>query len=292
MLPPPTTLRTQGSRHPIWRRQPAEWPGRFRLVILWAVGAIYKVENPGFAAPRVSGMDDFLIYGHRGASAHVQANTVEAFALAVELGADGVELDVRPSRDGAIVIHHDDRATPDALPFVDLDLAEIRAMAPWVPTLDEAWDVLGPTALLNIEIKNDPREADYDPTVGFAASVAGWVAHHQTADRVLVSSFDPTMLAAFKDLAPTIPTGQLAVTASDPFDVIKQARADGHVAVNLPLARTLPDATRIVEAADDLAVLVWTVNHPAHAVALAVSGVGGIFTDDPGLMAETFSDRS
>ena len=89
-----------------------------------------------------------------------------------------------------------------------------------------------------------------------------------------------------------IPSGLLAVTACDPFDVIEQARADGHVSVNLSLARTLPDASRIVDAADDLAVLVWTVNEPAHAVTLADSGVGGIFTDDPGLMAETFSDRS
>jgi len=261
------------------------------LVILWAVGATYKVENPGFAAPRVPGMGDFLIYGHRGASAHVQANTVEAYALAIELGADGVELDVRSSRDGAIVIHHDDRSAPDARPFVDLDLAEIKAATPWVPTLDEAWEVLGPTALLNIEIKNDPREADYDASVGFAASVADWVARHQTADRVLVSSFDPAMLAAFKSLAPMIPTGQLAATALDPFGVIEQARADGHVSVNLSLERTLPDASRIVEAAADLAVLVWTVNEPAHAVVLADAGVGGIFTDDPGLMAEAFSGR-
>ena len=237
-------------------------------------------------------MSDFLIYGHRGASAHVRANTVDAFALAVELGADGVELDVRPSRDGAIVIHHEDRIAEDAPPFVELDLAEIKATTPWVPTLNEAWEVLGPAALLNIEIKNDPREADYDPTLGMAVAVADWVADHATSDRLLVSSFDRAMLAAFKRLAPTVPTGQLAATALDPFDVIDQAQEDGHVSVNLSLARTLPDATRIVEAADNLAVLVWTVNDPAHAVALADAGVGGIFTDDPGLMAATFSGRS
>ncbi|MGB5167779.1 MAG: glycerophosphodiester phosphodiesterase, partial [Acidimicrobiia bacterium] len=59
-------------------------------------------------------MTGFLIYGHRGASAHVRANTVEAYALAIDLGADGVELDVRPSRDGVLVIHHDDRPAPGA----------------------------------------------------------------------------------------------------------------------------------------------------------------------------------
>ena len=236
-------------------------------------------------------MSDFLIYGHRGASAHVPANTVEAYALAIELGADGVELDVRPSRDGVIIIHHDDRPSPGAPPFIDLDFDEIRATTPWVPTLDEAWDAIGPTALLNIEIKNDEREADYDPTHQMAVVVADWLAAHETGDRVLVSSFNRDSLAVVKDLAPDFPTGQLAA-ALDLSVVIEEARSDGHVSVNLSLVQTLPDAERIVEAAGDLAVLVWTVNDPDHAITLAEAGVSGIFTDDPGLMVETFSGRS
>ena len=235
-------------------------------------------------------MSDFLIYGHRGASAHVRANTVEAYALAIELGADGVELDVRPSRDGVIIIHHDDRPSPEASPFIDLDFDEIRATTPWVPTLDEAWDAIGPTALLNIEIKNDEREADYDPTHQMAVAVADWLAAHETGDRVLVSSFNRDSLAVVKDLAPDVPTGQLAA-ALDLSVVIEEARSDGHVSVNLSLVQTLPDAEQIVEAAGDLAVLVWTVNDPDHAIALARAGVSGIFTDDPGLMVETFSGR-
>ena len=61
--------------------------------------------------------------------------------------------------------------------------------------------------------------------------------------------------------------------------------------MNLPLARTLREAEQIVAAADELAVLVWTVNDPGHATALADAGISGIFTDDPGLMVETFSGR-
>jgi glycerophosphoryl diester phosphodiesterase len=236
-------------------------------------------------------MSEFLIYGHRGASAHVRANTVEAYALAIELGADGVELDVRPSRDGVIVIHHEDRPSPEAPPFVDLDFDEIRATTPWVPTLDEAWDAIGPTALLNIEIKNDEREADYDPTHQIAVAVADWLAVHDTADRVLVSSFNRPTLAVLKALAPDVPTGQLAGAALDPFAVIEAARGEGHVSVNLSLTRILPDAEQIVGAAGDLAVLVWTVNDPDHAIALAEAGASGVFTDDPGLMVETFSGR-
>ena len=236
-------------------------------------------------------MSEFLIYGHRGASAHVRANTVEAYALAIELGADGVELDVRPSRDGVIVIHHDDRPSPEAPPFIDLDFDEIRATTPWVPTLDEAWDAIGPTALLNIEIKNDEREADYDPTHQIAVAVVDWLAVHETAHRVLVSSFNRPTLAVLKALAPDVPTGQLAGAALDPLAVIEAARGDGHVSVNLPLTRILPDAEQIVRAAGDLAVLVWTVNDPDHAIALAEAGASGVFTDDPGLMVETFSGK-
>jgi glycerophosphoryl diester phosphodiesterase len=237
-------------------------------------------------------MSKFLIYGHRGASAHVRANTVEAYALAIEVGADGVELDVRPSRDGVLVIHHDDRPAPGEPPFVDLDFEEIRTTTPWVPTLDEAWDTIGPDALLNIEIKNEEREADYDPTHQTAIAVASWLASHETDDRVLVSSFNARALRVVRNLAPHVATGQLAGAALDPFVVIEQARSDGHVSVNLSLARTLPDANRIVGAAGELAVLVWTVNDPDHAINLADAGVAGVFTDDPELMVRTFSGRS
>ena len=237
-------------------------------------------------------MSGFLIYGHRGASAHVRANTVEAYALAIEVGADGVELDVRPSRDGVLVIHHDDRPAPGEPPFVDLEFEEIRATTPWVPTLDEAWDAIGPDALLNIEIKNEEREADYDPTHQTAIAVANWLDSHRTNDRVLVSSFNARTLGVVRDLVPNVATGQLAGAALDPFVVIEQARSDGHVSVNLSLVRTLPDANRIVEAAGELSVLVWTVNDPDHAINLADAGVAGLFTDDPELMVRTFSGRS
>jgi glycerophosphoryl diester phosphodiesterase len=233
-----------------------------------------------------------LIFGHRGASAHVRANTVEAYALAVAAGADGVELDVRRSRDGALVIHHDDRVAPDEPPLVEFDLRQIKATTPWVPTLDEAWDAIGPSALLNIEIKNDPREADHDSSHSVAQPVADWIENHETDARILVSSFNWGTLDVVKRLAPEVPTGMLARGALDPFSVIARAGSAGHISVNLSLTRTLPDAERIVDAAGDLAVLVWTVNDPDDALALAAAGVGGIFTDDPALMVETFSGRS
>jgi glycerophosphoryl diester phosphodiesterase len=232
-----------------------------------------------------------LIYGHRGASTGVRPNTVEAFALAVGQGADGVELDVRRTRDGALVIHHDDRPAPDATPFIERDLREINTATPWVPTLDEAWGSLGASALLNIEIKNVYGQADHDPDHHTARAVVRWIAGHATGDRVLVSSFNAQTLDTVKDLGPAIRTGLLAMPSLDPIVALQQARDGGHVSANLALERTLDGAERIVALAGDLDVLVWTVNDPDHAVALADAGIAGIFTDDPGLMVDTLSGR-
>ncbi|MEA3501689.1 MAG: glycerophosphodiester phosphodiesterase [Actinomycetota bacterium] len=235
-------------------------------------------------------MNRMLVYGHRGACVDVRPNTVEAYGLAIEQGADGVELDVRRTRDDAIVIFHDDRSAPDATPFVELNLSEIKATTPWVPTLDEAWDALGPNALLNIEIKNIYGQADYDPTQRVAAGVVRWIAAHDTGDRILVSSFNTMALDAVKALDPSIRTGLLSMSWLDPMVALQQARDGGHVSSNLSLIRTLDEAKRIVQAAGGLDVLVWTVNDPHHTVRLADAGVAGIFTDDPGLMVKTLSD--
>lgn len=233
-----------------------------------------------------------LIYGHRGALTHVRPNTVEAFALAVGQGADGVELDVRRTLDGALVISHDDRPAPDATPFVERDLLEIKATNPWVPTLDEAWDALGPGALLNIEIKNFYGQADYDPAHRTAAGVVRWINGNDCGDRVLVSSFNTQTLDTVKELNPEVRTGMLAMSWLDPFVALREAHDGEHVSVHLALARTRDDADRIVEVAQELAVLVWTVNDPGDALALADAGIAGIFTDYPGLMVETLSGRA
>lgn len=232
-----------------------------------------------------------LIYGHRGTCLGVRPNTVEAYELAVGQGADGVELDVRRTRDDAIIVFHDDRLAPDATPFAEMDLGEIKTTAPWIPTLDEAWDALSPNALLNIEIKNIYGQADYDPTQRVATAVVQWMADHETGDRILVSSFNTQALDTVRSLNPAIRTGLLSMSWLDPMVALRQARDGGHVSANLSLIRTLEGAEQIVQAAGDIAVLVWTVNDPDHAVALADAGIAGIFTDDPGLMVETLSGR-
>jgi len=205
---------------------------------------------------------------------------------------DGVELDVRRSRDGALVIHHDDRVAPDALPLVDLDSARSRQRLRGCRRWDEAWHALGPATLLNIEIKNDPSEADHDAAHSIARTVTDWIDYPRHRGRLLVSSFNWDTLDALRRVAPQTPTGLLAGESLDPFSVVARAATGGHASVNLPLSRTLSDAERIVSAAGDIAVLVWTVNDPNTARSLAAAGISGIFTDDPALMVSTLSGRS
>src|SRR3954463_6798600 len=101
-----------------------------------------------------------LVLAHRGASAQAPANTLEAFVLARTLGADGVELDVRKSADGVLVVHHDPDLR-DAGPIVQMTLSELRAVQPDLATLEEAFDACA-GLLVNAEVKCLPWEVDAD----------------------------------------------------------------------------------------------------------------------------------
>ena len=124
-----------------------------------------------------------LVLAHRGANRLAPENTVAAMARAVELGADGVELDVHRSADGQLVVRHDAETPIGALG--DLTLAEIRGALGDVPTLAEVLDVCR-GRLVNVEVKDpDPRAAD---------ALVELLGRRSGADDVLVSSFDlPTV---------------------------------------------------------------------------------------------------
>ena len=101
-----------------------------------------------------------LVLAHRGARRQAPENTIPAFARAMELGADGVELDVHRTRDDALVVRHDADGPPGV--WAELTLDAIRTAVPEVPVLAEVLDVCAGT-LVNIEIENSPRDLDWDP---------------------------------------------------------------------------------------------------------------------------------
>src|ERR1700735_4626903 len=98
------------------------------------------------------------VFAHRGCTEGFTENTIDAFAEAKRLGADGVELDVRLTADGALAVHHD--------PVIDgvgrVAGLTVSQLPPHVPLLPDALAVCE-GLVVNVEIKNDPAERGHDP---------------------------------------------------------------------------------------------------------------------------------
>jgi glycerophosphoryl diester phosphodiesterase len=213
------------------------------------------------------------ILAHRGAhGGPVRENSLEAFRAALEVHADGVELDVRLSADGDLLVHHD-AALADGRPIAELTPA---TTPPWLPTLAQALATLG-DALVNVEIKASPLEPAYDPSHAVAAAVADALPAHAN---VLVSSFNLHALDLFHERSPGIPTGWLTTSGYDQIAAVDTARAKGHRAINPP--GNVTDAAVVAAAhAAGLEVVVWTVNEPDQMREMAAIGVDILVTDRP-----------
>lgn len=225
-------------------------------------------------------VDGMAVIAHRGASRAARENTLEAFAKARALRADAVELDVRRAGDGALVVHHD--PTVEGLgALVTVSLAEIRAHAPWIPTLDEAFDACE-GMWVNVEIKNLPLDPDWDPDETLATAVAELVGRAGIHGRVVVSSFNPGALAKVRDVDATIATGLLTVGVIDPMAAVEAAAEAGHAAIH-PDVTSLGDARAVVVRAGELGlgVVPWTVDDADEIVRLAEAGVVGVITNVP-----------
>lgn len=216
-----------------------------------------------------------LVYGHRGASIAAPENTLEAYRLAGELGADGVELDVRRSADGVLVLVHDAvladgrmvRATPAA------------ELPPSIPTLSEALDACA-GMVVNIEIKNISYEPDFDPDCVAAEQVAAVLAERGGHDSVLVTSFHLRTVDRVKELAPGVPTGLITFLDPLPAEGAAAAAERGHDTLH-PHHATI-DAEMVAFAHEaGLAVNAWTVDDPERIAALHVLGVDGVITNVP-----------
>jgi glycerophosphoryl diester phosphodiesterase len=223
-----------------------------------------------------------LVIAHRGAGRVAPENTVEAFLGAARLGADGVELDVHRTGDGALVVHHDADAHGVGV-LAESALVEIRAARPDIPTLEEALDACA-GMLVNVEVKNLPGDADYDATDVAAAAVVEVLTRRASRDDVLVSSFNLESADRVRALDPSIPTGFLTLVGLDPVDGVEVAHAHGHGAVH-PDARSLAGsvAEATITRAHELgmAVNVWTVNGEEEMRRLAAVGVDALITDVP-----------
>lgn len=224
--------------------------------------------------------DRFIVLGHRGASAHAPENTVAAFRLAAEQGADGVELDVRRTADGELVVHHDARIET-GVAIVELTAEEVHRCLPDLPTFTQAMAACD-GLIVNVEIKNGPHEPDFDPNNSVAEWLAQWITSHDWSNRVVISSFNPTTVDRIRQLEPDIATGQLLEPGADVLGQLEAIRDRGHQAVHPALA-SLASTSEVAAAAAqlDLWILAWTVDDPEAICALRDAGITGVITNDP-----------
>ena len=219
------------------------------------------------------------IIAHRGASAHAPENTMAAFQLALEMAADGIELDAMLARDGQVVVIHDDRLdrTTNATGLVrDFTLAELQKLdaggGEKIPSLNEVLTHFAGRFLINIELKNYASIFDSLPL-----KVADLIKAHECGESVLISSFNPFNLPRFHRRLPEVPVGLLTDKGKARhwlwrlfhFDALHPYYSD----VDALLVSAVHARGRQVN--------VWTADDPAQIRRLADLGVDSIITNDP-----------
>jgi glycerophosphoryl diester phosphodiesterase len=223
-----------------------------------------------------------LVLAHRGANRLALENTVPAMRRALELGADGVELDVHRTSDGHLVVRHD--ATSAAGVLCELPWAEIRAALPAVPTLAAVLDACR-GALVNVEVKNLPGDADWDPADRAVELLVELLRARGGADDVLVSSRNLATIDRMRSLAPHVPTA-FVTRGLDPLEALLTAEAHGHAALHpdvWSLAGRVLGALVARARERGLRIRVWTVNEPDEVRRLEAAGVDAVITDAPDL---------
>ncbi len=228
------------------------------------------------------------IEAHRGDSSNAPENTLAAFKAAIDLKAPWIELDVHPTRDGALVVIHDDtveRTTGAAGEVCDLALAEIQNLdaGSWfsprfagerIPQLAEVFELVAPSETrLNIEIKAAPDGQDVAP------GVVELLRRYRKEREYVVSSFDLPALLEVQALAPEVP---LAILGWGP-DLLAIAKEHHFPWIHGFFATMDADIVAQAHAAG-IGVNVWTVDDPDTLDSWRTMGVDKICTNRPALM--------
>ena len=222
-------------------------------------------------------MSGFLCIGHRGASGHEPENTLRSIRRALELGADGVEIDVQWVG-GELLVMHDaklDRTTNGRGYLARKSLEVLRSLdagkGERIPTLREVFETVDRRAFINIELKGRRTAGPVSALIGEFVQRHGW-----PYDRFLVSSFHRRELRAIQDSH--IPIGLLLTRPTRLYGVsARRVRACAvHPAVRFVTAQFVADAHR-----RGLRVFPYTANTPAEIDRLRALGVDGVFTDFP-----------
>jgi glycerophosphoryl diester phosphodiesterase len=227
---------------------------------------------------------DFMVIAHRGASAYAPENTLAAFDLALHLGCRHLELDVDITRDGHIVVIHDetvDRTINGTGPVGSHTLAELRTLdaGAWfgaqfagerVPTYAEVLERYQGRVHLHTELKGRAQH--------MAAYTADLLRQYGMVAHVTVTSFQYPRLAEIRAYAPELPTGWLVSEVSD--ETIAQAQALGLTQICPKADHVTPSLVRRLHA-EGFVVRAWGVGNEALMRQVVEAGADGMTVNFP-----------
>jgi glycerophosphoryl diester phosphodiesterase len=230
------------------------------------------------------------IFAHRGFSSQAPENTIPAFLKAVEIGANGIELDVQLSADGEIVVFHDsmlDRTTNGNGKVSERLLSSLKKLdaGSWfsidykgvnIPTLQEVFNEIPDNFLINVELKNDRNQVEILPS-----KVVELLKKNNKFEQVLISSFSVDMIKEMQKHLPQIKIGLLAMPSILGFKtrnftsrrIAHYAMHPFHLDVKPKLIKRYNDEGKRIHT--------YTVNKEEQMRKLFMMGTHGIFTDHP-----------
>lgn len=247
------------------------------------------------------------IYGHRGASEYAPENTMDAFRMAYEMGADGIELDVQLTLDGQLVVIHDETVNrvSDGSGFVkDMTLGELKSLhfsrthpgyrEARIPLLEEVLDFFSQRKfLINIELKNGVFSNE-----GLEAMTLMLVKKYGMLDRIIFSSFNHLSM---RKMAALEPMAQTAFLTSEVQTNIRRYLQENQTSIYHPAAYLLERQDLLIGMPQEQDIITdlqksgirintWTVNSGKQMRSLCNRGVDGIITNKPDLGSEIRDD--
>jgi glycerophosphoryl diester phosphodiesterase len=244
-----------------------------------------------------------LVIAHRGASAYAPENTLAAFDLAFEMGADGIELDVELTKDGVPVVFHFDQnqQTHGHRTLQDLTLAEVKQLdaGAWfdtkyrgekIPTLEEVLAAIGARGLIVVEIKWSAVALGNDE---LERATARAIAQTDRACNIAVSSFHPIALYRMRHLAPRVPRALIYQTEIMPallngtwFRTLVKPRA-------LHFEHHMLNEKRAAWArSKKYEPIAWHTEEPAEMQRLIALGVDGIMSNAPDVLRRVVDEST
>ncbi|WP_236262858.1 glycerophosphodiester phosphodiesterase [Aggregatimonas sangjinii] len=225
-------------------------------------------------------MNEPLIIGHRGAMGHETENTLASVQKALDLGVDGIEIDVFNIESGETVVFHDERVERltngggrvEEYNYVDLLQLTLDGNHK-IPMLQDVLKLIDNKVLLNIELKGAGTSDRVNFIMNYYIEERGW-----SPENFLISSFNWDELREMRKINPDVAIAVL--TEDDPLEAIPEAIELKAVAINPDYEKLTSENNLAIKDAG-FKIYAWTVNEPQDIIKMKRFGVDGIITNYP-----------